>query len=140
MTGQAFRIDNIRANRRKPGLLRQCLTRVETAAQIGLADTDGAMLGSTSVTFRPKKVVAGDYTFSVGTAGSATLVLQIVLPALMLADGPSTLRQEGGTHNFMAPPFEFLAKTFLPILNRMGPTVSAVLERPGFYSAVGDSE
>lgn len=139
VTGQAFRIDNIRARRRKPGLLRQHLTGVEAATQIGLAETDGAMLGSTSVTFRPTKVVAGDYTFSVGTAGSATLVLQTVLPALILAEEPSTLVMEGGTHNSMAPPFDFLAKTFLPILNRMGPTVTAVLERPGFYPAGGGS-
>lgn len=135
--GQAFRIDNIRANRRKPGLLRQQLTGVEAATQIGLAETDGATLGSTSVTFCPKKIVPGDYTFSVGTAGSATLVLQTVLPALMVADGPSTLILEGGTHNSMAPPFEFLEKTFLPILNRMGPAVSVELERPGFYPAGG---
>jgi len=139
VTGQAFRVDNIRANRRKPGLLRQHLTGVEAATQIGMADTDGAILGSMSVTFRPTKVVSGDYTFSVGTAGSATLVLQTVLPALILADGPSALRLEGGTHNSMAPSFDFLEKTFLPILNRMGPTVIAVLERPGFYPAGGGS-
>lgn len=137
VTGQSFRIDNIRANRRKPGLLRQHLTGVEAATQIGLAETDGAMLGSTSVTFHPQKIVPGNYTFSVGTAGSATLVLQTVLPALMVADGPSTLVLEGGTHNSMAPPFEFLEKTFLPILNRMGPAVSVELERPGFYPAGG---
>jgi len=137
VTGQPFRIDNIRARRRKPGLLRQHLTGVEAATQIGLAETEGAMLGSTSVTFRPTGVVPGNYTFSVGTAGSATLVLQTVLPALVLADGPSTLILEGGTHNSMAPPFDFLEKSFLPILNRMRPAVHAVLERPGFYPAGG---
>jgi RNA 3'-terminal phosphate cyclase (ATP) len=137
VTGQPFRINNIRARRRKPGLLRQHLTGVEAATQIGLAETDGAVLGSTSVTFRPKKIVPGNYAFSVGTAGSATLVLQTVLPALMLANGPSTLVLEGGTHNSMAPPFDFIEKTFLPILNRMGPRVHAILERPGFYPAGG---
>jgi RNA 3'-terminal phosphate cyclase (ATP) len=64
-------------------------------------------------------------------------VLQAVLPALMLADGPSALLFEGGTHHPMAPPFDFLEKAFLPILNRMGPTVIAELERPGFYPAGG---
>jgi len=137
VTGQAFRIDNIRAKRRKPGLLRQHLTGVEAATRIGNAETDGAMLGATSVIFRPRKVAAGDYSFAVGTAGSATLVLQTVLPALILANEPSTLVLEGGTHNSMAPPFEFLEKTFLPIVNRMGPTVAAALERPGFYPAGG---
>jgi RNA 3'-terminal phosphate cyclase (ATP) len=50
----------------------------------------------------------------------------------MLADGPSRLVLEGGTHNPLAPPFEFLQLAFLPLLNRMGPHISATLERPGF--------
>ncbi|HEU4387892.1 MAG TPA: RNA 3'-terminal phosphate cyclase, partial [Blastocatellia bacterium] len=69
--------------------------------------------------------------------GSATLVLQTVLPALVIATGPSALTLEGGTHNPFAPPFSFLARSFLPLLNRMGPRVEAVLERPGFYPAGG---
>lgn len=137
VTGQAFRIENIRAGRKKPGLLRQHLTAVEAATRIGRAQTDGAEIGSLKLTFKPGKVTAGEYSFAVGTAGSTTLVLQTVLPALMLADGPSALRLEGGTHNPFAPPFDFLTKTFLPLLNRMGPTVTATLERPGFYPAGG---
>ena len=62
----------------------------------------------------------GEYRLAVGTAGSATLVLQTVLPALMLAREPSRLTLEGGTHNPYAPPFDFLARTFLPMLRRMG--------------------
>ena len=34
VTGQAFRIQNIRAGRSKPGLLRQHLTAVEAAAKV----------------------------------------------------------------------------------------------------------
>jgi RNA 3'-terminal phosphate cyclase (ATP) len=137
VTGQAFRLENIRAKRRKPGLLRQHLTAVEAAATIGGARIEGAEMGSQSLTFKPGDVTAGTYTFAVGTAGSATLVLQTVLPALMLAREPSTLFLEGGTHNPMAPPFDFLAASFLPVLNRMGPAVNATLERPGFYPAGG---
>jgi RNA 3'-terminal phosphate cyclase (ATP) len=73
----------------------------------------------------------------VGTAGSATLVLQTVLPALMTASGPSELVLEGGTHNPFAPPFDFLAKAFLPLIQRMGPRIEVELERPGFYPAGG---
>lgn len=137
VTGQAFRIEHIRAGRKKPGLLRQHLTAVEAATRIGNAETDGAAIGSLKLTFKPGRVSSGDYSFAVGTAGSATLVLQTALPALMLADEPSALRLEGGTHNPFAPSFDFLTKTFLPVLNRMGPTVTATLERPGFYPAGG---
>ena len=79
----------------------------------------------------------GDYKFAVGTAGSTTLVLQTILPALMTADGASRVVIEGGTHNPAAPPFDFLARVFLPLVARMGPRVEAVLERPGFYPAGG---
>jgi RNA 3'-terminal phosphate cyclase (ATP) len=65
------------------------------------------------------------------------LVLQTVLPALIVAAEPSNLVLEGGTHNPMSPPFDFLAKTFLPLLGRMGPRVEATLERSGFYPAGG---
>jgi RNA 3'-terminal phosphate cyclase len=136
-TGAPFRIDNIRAGRPRPGLMRQHLTAVQAATQVGNAETTGAAVGSRSLTFRPGKLRAGDYTFSVGTAGSATLVLQTVLPALVTADGPSRLVIEGGTHNPASPPFDFLDRTFLPLLARMGPRVCAKLERPGFYPAGG---
>jgi RNA 3'-terminal phosphate cyclase (ATP) len=137
VTGTPFRIDNIRAGRPRPGLMRQHLTAVEAAAAIGAAETSGASVGSRSLTFAPTTVKPGDYTFSVGTAGSATLVLQTVLPSLLTADRPSSLVLEGGTHNPSSPPFDFLAKAFLPLVGRMGAHVEATLERAGFYPAGG---
>lgn len=137
ITGQPFVIDNIRAGRSRPGLLRQHLTAVQAAAQVGNAQVDGAIIGSSRVSFTPTKVEGGAFSFSVGTAGSTTLVLQTVLPALITAPGASTIVLEGGTHNPSAPPFNFLADTYLPLLARMGPRVTAVLERPGFYPAGG---
>ena len=137
VTGTPFRIDGIRAGRPRPGLMRQHLTAVEAAAAVGRAEVTGAEVGSRSVSFRPGRPRGGDYHFSVGTAGSATLVLQTVLPALITAEEPSTLVLEGGTHNPTSPPFDFLAAAYLPLVGRMGPRVSATLERPGFYPAGG---
>lgn len=137
LTGTPFRIDNIRAGRPRPGLMRQHLTAVEAAAAVGAAELSGAAVGSQSVTFKPTTVKAGEYAFSVGTAGSATLVLQTVLPSLLTADRPSSLVLEGGTHNPSSPPFDFLAKAFLPVVGRLGARVEAALERPGFYPAGG---
>jgi RNA 3'-terminal phosphate cyclase (ATP) len=137
VTGQAFRIENIRAKREKPGLLRQHLTAVLAAAEVGSAEMVGASLGSKTLEFAPGKIRPGNYQFAVGTAGSSTLVFQTILPALMTASGPSQITLEGGTHNMQAPPFDFLQKTFLPLLARMGPRVSVTLERYGFYPAGG---
>jgi RNA 3'-terminal phosphate cyclase (ATP) len=137
VTGRPFRIAKIRAGRRKSGLLRQHLTAVKAAGAVGCAAVRGAEMGSGELTFEPDGVRAGEYHFAVGTAGSATLVLQTVLPALITAEGPTRLVLEGGTHNPYAPPFDFLEKAFLPILSRMGPVVTAELERHGFYPAGG---
>ena len=136
-TGTPFRIENIRAGRKKAGLLRQHLTAVLAAAEIGAAEIEGATLGSTMLTFTPKSVRAGEYRFSVGTAGSGTLVFQTILPALLRASVPTRVVIEGGTHNDAAPPFDFLDRTFLPLIRRMGANVSLKLERYGFYPAGG---
>ncbi|HSB09515.1 MAG TPA: RNA 3'-terminal phosphate cyclase [Blastocatellia bacterium] len=137
VTAKPFRIENIRAGRKNPGLLRQHLTAVNAATEISRAEVTGAAIGSRELTFAPGSVVAGAYAFAVGTAGSTTLVLQTVLPALLITSGTSELILEGGTHNPFAPPFDFLEKAFLPLLNQMGPRVTAVLERPGYYPAGG---
>jgi RNA 3'-terminal phosphate cyclase (ATP) len=65
------------------------------------------------------------------------LVLQTVLPPLLTADGPSKVVLEGGTHNPLAPPFEFIERSYLPLVERMGPKVTATLERHVFYPAGG---
>jgi len=137
VTGQPFRLENIRPRRQKPGLLAQHLTAVRAAAAIGGAEVDGGALGSRRLEFRPGLVRPGDYEFAIGTAGSTTLVLQAVLPPLLVAKGSSRLTLTGGTHNPTAPPFEYLSEVFIPLVNRLGPRVTLSLERPGFYPAGG---
>ena len=137
VTGEPFRITNIRGRRPKPGLMRQHVTAVEAACVISGSECSGLMVGSTELTFRPGRVEPGEYHFAVGTAGSTGLVLQTVLMPLVLAGEPSRLVLEGGTHNLMAPPFDFIERSFLPIINRMGPTVNARIVRHGFYPRGG---
>jgi RNA 3'-terminal phosphate cyclase (ATP) len=136
-TGLPFRIEKIRAKRKTPGLMRQHLTAVQAAATICRAEVIGAHVGSEALEFSPGKVVPGEYEFSVGTAGSATLVFQTLLPALMLQPAASKLTLRGGTHNPMAPPFHFLERAFLPVLKEMGVGVNLQLNRHGFYPAGG---
>lgn len=137
VSGKSIRIERIRAGREKPGLMRQHLTAMKAAAEICDAKMIGAELGSQTLQFHPGKVRPGFYELRVGTAGSATLVLQTILPALIQADAPSEIVIEGGTHNQWAPPFDYLERAFLPLLNRMGPTVEAKLQRHGFFPAGG---
>jgi RNA 3'-terminal phosphate cyclase (ATP) len=136
-TGQPFTLARIRARRAKPGLMRQHLTCVQAAAAVSGATAQGADLGSETLVFEPGAVRAGEHAFSVGTAGSCTLVLQTVWPALMLADAPSCLKLAGGTHNPMAPPFHFLQRCYAPLLRRLGAASELSLRRHGFYPAGG---
>lgn len=99
---------------------------------------EGAELGSGRLVFRTGAVAPGPvYELAVGTAGSATLVVQTVLPALLVSGAACRVVLEGGTHNPFAPPFEFLERAFVPLLRRMGARVEVRLERHGFYPAGG---
>ena len=131
--GKAIHIRHIRQGRKKPGLMRQHLACVNAIKQICNAKVRGASIGSTAIEFIPADIQAGDYHFSVGSAGSSTLVFQTVLPALLLVGKPSTLVLEGGTHNPMAPSYDFIKHAFLPVLAQMGVESSVSIDRYGFY-------
>ncbi len=137
MTQTPVELKNIRAGRNKPGLMRQHLTCVLAAQAIAEAKVEGAELGSTRLRFAPKSVRAGAYEFSVGTAGSAALVVQTLLWPLLQAEQASTLRIGGGTHVPMAPCYEFLQHSFKPALKKMGIELDLRLIRHGFYPAGG---
>lgn len=137
LSGRPFTIRHIRKARSRSGLMRQHLAAVRAAAQICGAQVEGAELGSTDLTFCPGPVQPGSYEFAISTAGSACLVLQTVLPPLMVAARPSALHFVGGTHNPLAPPYPFLDRVFLPVLERMGVKVERTLGRAGFYPAGG---
>ncbi len=136
-TGQPFTLTRIRAGRSKPGLMRQHLTCVNAATEVCGAEVLGAEMNSQSLTFVPGVTRAGDYSFNVGTAGSCTLVLQTVWPALLMADTKSRLKLGGGTHNPMAPPFHFLERSYAPLMRKLGANVELTLCRMGFYPAGG---
>lgn len=137
ITGIPFRIEAIRAGRRRPGLRPQHLAAVKAAAAVAAADVVGDEIGSADLEFHPGPVRPGRHRFDIGTAGSAVLVAQTVLPGLLIAEGPSDIEVIGGTHNAGAPPFEFFAHTFLPVVSRTGARLRSRLHRHGFYPAGG---
>jgi len=137
ITGKPFVIENIRAGRKKTGILRQHLTALRAAGEICNAKVKGDEIGSGKVEFVPGIIKGGVYSFSVGSAGSATLVLQTILPALLKANSTSTVTLSGGTHNPFAPPYDFLEKVFVKALRAMGVDISSGIKRYGFYPAGG---
>ncbi|WP_200919845.1 RNA 3'-terminal phosphate cyclase [Duganella sp. Leaf126] len=137
ITGQPFRIVDIRAGRSRPGLLRQHLVAVQAAARICGASVEDVAVGARTLTFVPGAIRGGNHAFAIGSAGSATLVLQTVLPALLFAGEASQVTVTGGTHNAMAPPSHFLARAYGRVLAAMGAEVEFALRCFGFYPAGG---
>lgn len=131
--GGPIRIENIRAGRRKPGLLRQHLTCLRAAADISSAEVIGAELGASCVRFTPGVVRGGNYEWAIGSAGSTTLVFQTIALPLALTGEPSTITLQGGTHNGMAPSVDFIEQSYLPLLKKMGIDIAINLQEHGFY-------
>jgi RNA 3'-terminal phosphate cyclase (ATP) len=137
ITGQAFKISNIRMGRKKPGLRAQHLASVKIAATVSQASVEGAEQNSTSLSFSPKSITPGNYRCDIGTAGSTALVLQTVCLALSLCSIPSALNISGGTHAPFAPIYEFLNQQRAYYMNILGFRVSLNSEQAGFFPRGG---
>ena len=138
ITGKPLVMRNIRAGRAKPGLRRQHLACVHAARDLCRATVHGDEVGSKYLEFTPSALVGGTRTIDIGTMGSSTLVVQTVLLPMIVGGHALELVIRGGTHNPMAPPFEFVERVFLPILRAMGARVALTLDRHGFIGERGD--
>lgn len=137
ITRKPVRIVNVRARRGKPGLAPQHLAALRAVAAICDARTEGLELGSTAIVFEPGALKGGTYRFDVGTAGSVTLVLQAVLPALLACGAPAHVVVTGGTDVRQAPPADYLAEVLLRHLARMGARARLAVTRRGYYPRGG---
>lgn len=138
LTGRPFKLVNVRANRARPGLQPQHLMCVRAAGAICGATYKGAAVESAVLYFEPAALKSGDYTFTIGTAGSTSLVLHTVyLPLVLRGTGPSTVTITGGTHNAHAPCYHFNEVTWGAYLRRVGIHIDQDMIRPGFYPRGG---
>ncbi len=138
ITGAPLRMRNIRANRAKPGLRRQHVTCVKAAARLCDAHVVGDDVGSAELTFTPGAMTGPRVIeIDIGSPGATALVMQTVMVPAIVAGGGVRVVVKGGTHNPMAPPFEFLDRVFLPHLRAMGAVVTLTLQQYGF--APGDA-
>ncbi len=133
---KAIRVYNIRAGREKPGLAAQHLRAVEAAGAVCGARVRGAKLGSSEVLFEPNQMQSGAFQFDVGTAGSATLILQTVLLPCLSMPGEYQFEITGGTDVPWSPPADYLKNVTLPVLAKLGDGKVAVVRR-GYYPKGG---
>jgi RNA 3'-terminal phosphate cyclase (ATP) len=72
-----------------------------------------------------------------GSAGSVTLVLQVLLLPLCFGSVPSEVTLLGGTHVPWSPPFHYFSMVFLPTITGVGVCCEAQIKRWGWYPKGG---
>ncbi|MDD1766777.1 MAG: RNA 3'-terminal phosphate cyclase [Candidatus Methanomethyliaceae archaeon] len=137
LTGKAIKVFDIRGKRPKPGLQPQHLISLQAAASVSEAEVKGLDVGSTTITFSPKTIKGGRYTFDIKTAGSVTLVIQTLLPILSFAGEPAEVKIIGGTDVPWSPPIDYVRYVALPALRTFGLDAALDLNRRGHYPKGG---
>ena len=135
ITGKAVRITRIRANRSNPGLRPQHLYGIMALKELSGARVRGARVGSTELEFFPGRTGPRHISVPIKTAGSITLVLQALLPAMAFTGGSFEIT--GGTDVPWSPPVDYLKHVTLFALRRMGVNVEIEVRRRGHYPKGG---
>jgi RNA 3'-terminal phosphate cyclase (ATP) len=133
VTGKSVIIKKIRQGRPKPGLAAQHAQAIRTLGQICHAEIKGAEPGSSEVLFCPQEIRGISRRVEIGTAGSVTLLMQCLLPALLHADSPTSLHVQGGTDVQWSPTVDYFKHVFLPALSLFGGKARLDLLRRGYY-------
>ncbi|AGB30634.1 RNA 3''-phosphate cyclase [Natrinema pellirubrum DSM 15624] len=137
-TNEPVRLENVRGDRPTPGLRHQHLAVLETLAEVCDADVSGAELGAETVAFDPGLeghggLEGGEYAVDIGTAGSATLLCNALLPLATALESPLSVTVTGGTDVAWSPPLDYLRCVKLPLLRRFGLEAACDVDRRGFY-------
>ena len=137
LTQTPFRIRNIRARRKTPGLRAQHLASVRAAVEVGKARVSGDEPGSQELTFEPTGLHPGEYRFEIGTAGACSLVLQTIFLPLTRVDSGSRVEIIGGTHVAWSPTFEYIDEVWLAFMRSLGYLADVELKQAGYYPKGG---
>ena len=133
VTGKPVRIARIRQGRPKPGLAAQHAWAIIALADLCGARTSGIAPGSSEIIFVPGEIRGGSHKVKIGTAGSVTLLMQCLLPALLKTDTPASLEVHGGTDVQWAPTVDYFKSVFLPALGCFGARASLEVRQRGYY-------
>ena len=93
----------------------------------------GLFPGSTELSFAPVEIRGGKYDIDIGTAGSITLLLQCLMPALPFAKEKVELTIRGGTDVAWAPTMDYLQHVTFRALEQLGYTGKVTLKEHGYY-------
>jgi RNA 3'-terminal phosphate cyclase (ATP) len=137
ITKQPIHLENIRKNRKVVGLKPQHLTAIKIIQKITNAKVIGAEIGSTELKFIPGNVKSLDLIEDVGTAGSISLILQVLIPVVAISQKKLDLKIKGGTDVLWSPSIDYTQYVLREAYSRMGIKFSLELCKRGYYPKGG---
>ena len=133
ITKQPVHLENIRKNRKVSGLRPQHLTAIKILQKIANAKVIGAEIGSTELKFIPNKIESLKLVEDVGTAGSISLILQVLIPVVAISQKKLNLTIKGGTDVLWSPSIDYTQNVLREAYSRMGIKFSVKLSKRGYY-------
>jgi len=137
ITKQPIHLENIRKNRKVPGLRPQHLTAIKILQKVANAKVIGAEIGSTELKFIPGNIESLDLVEDVGTAGSISLILQVLIPVVAISQKKLNLTIKGGTDVLWSPSMDYTQHVLRDAYSRMGIKFSVELSKRGYYPKGG---
>ncbi len=119
ITKQSIHIENIRKNRKVSGLRPQHLTSIRILQKISNAKVIGAEVGSTELKFIPGDIDSLELSEDVGTAGSISLILQVLIPVIAISQKKISLTIKGGTDVLWSPSIDYKQHVLKEAYSRM---------------------
>ena len=137
ITGKPIEIENIRKNRKVPGLRPQHLLGVKILSKICKAKVEGLAVNSTFLKFFPSDALDLDLQEDIGTAGSIPLILQVLIPAVSLLKKSLKISIIGGTDVPWSPTFDYTKYVLAEALSRIGINFRSEIKKRGYYPRGG---
>ncbi|MHA1754326.1 MAG: RNA 3'-terminal phosphate cyclase [Candidatus Odinarchaeia archaeon] len=137
LLNKPVKIINIRKKRKNPGLRPQHMMAIKILSKLTESELKGVKEGSMEIEYLPKRKIAKNMKFDVGTAGSIPLLIQAITPYMIFLDKPITIEFIGGTNVRWSPPIDYLQRVFVPLLNKMNIKLKIELLKRGFYPKGG---
>jgi RNA 3'-terminal phosphate cyclase (ATP) len=134
---QPIIIENIRKNRKTPGLKPQHLTALKILKKICNANLDQIKIGSTRLKFIPKDMHSLNLKEDIGTAGSISLIIQVLIPAVAISKKKLKLSIKGGTNVLWSPTIDYTQTILKEAYRRMGINFSIDVIKRGYYPKGG---
>ena len=137
ITKKPIQIENIRKNRKNPGLRPQHMTGIKILGEICNAKIKGLDVGSTEIEFSPGEMEDRILSEDIGTAGSISLILSVLIPAVSFCKRNLELSIRGGTDVAWSPTAEYTKRVLNDAYSRMGINYSMEIKKRGYYPKGG---